>query len=147
LNKVLGAGILLGFLMLCWRRSRGTAGLVGELVLLPLVYLLAAPVSNRYHFALAVLPLAYLWVVCRQAGHKAELVALAAATLVLGTAIPDYVAVSIPFARQFFVALSQCLWVAATTLLVWVGARLFNPSQAALRADFSQDSVASRAES
>ena len=90
-EKACSLAIGLGFIFWCWRKRRDAKGLVDELILLPLVYLLAAPFSWPHHFVLALLPLTYLWAKAREA-TTAELVALYLSTLALGTELPMYVA-------------------------------------------------------
>ncbi len=65
-EKACSAAMILGFIFWCWRKRRGDRGLMDELILLPLVYLLAAPFSWTYHYILAILPLTYLWVKARE---------------------------------------------------------------------------------
>lgn len=74
-QKACSLAICLGFIFWCWRKRRDAKGLIDELILLPLVYLLAAPFSWPHHFVFAVLPLTYLWAKAREA-TSSELVAL-----------------------------------------------------------------------
>jgi hypothetical protein len=124
-NKGLGTVILFGFLFWCWNKNRGTRALVRELTLLPLVYLLAAPISWRMHFVLAALPLAYLWTISRQAARNAELLTLSLSTVILGINIPDYVAVAVRETSSFFAVAAVGLWPVATAALIWTGMRIY----------------------
>jgi hypothetical protein len=114
----------LGFLFWCARRGNAARGLVHELILLPLVYLLAAPFSWQPHFALAVLPLTYLWAKAREAS-SGEVAALSLSTLTLGTDLPMYVAAYSPWAGPHLIMLAIALWPAATCALLWVGMRMY----------------------
>ena len=127
---------MLGFLFWCWRKRSDAKGLIGELILLPLVYLLAAPFSWAYHFVFALLPLTYLWAKAREA-TSAELVALYLSTLVLGTEIPMDIAVYSPWAGPHLIAVAIALWPAATCAIIWVGMRthLRTHEEAALRSE------------
>ena len=66
-EKACSLAIGLGFIFWCWRKRQDAKGLVDELILLPLVYLLAAPFSWPHHFVFALLPLTYLWAKAREA--------------------------------------------------------------------------------
>jgi hypothetical protein len=113
----------LGFLFWCWRKRRDAKGLIDELILLPLVYLLAAPFSWPPHFVLAVLPLTYLWA---KAGGATvwELVALCLSTLTLGSELPMYLSALSPWAGPHLIVLAIALWPAATCAILWVGMRM-----------------------
>jgi len=113
----------LGFLFWCWRTRKDSGGMVSELVLLPLVYLLAAPFSWQPHFVLAVLPLAYLWTKAGEA-TSGELAALFLGTLTLGTDLPMYLAAYSPWAGPYLIMLAIALWPAATCAILWVGMRM-----------------------
>jgi len=123
-----GLAIGLGFIFWCWRRRRDAKGLVDELILLPLVYLLAAPFSWPHHFVLALLPLTYLWAKAR-AATSAELVALFLSTLVLGTELPMYIAAYTSGGSPHLIIVAIALWPAATCAIIWVGTRLYLRSQ------------------
>ena len=134
-EKACSLAIGLGFLFWCWRKRRDAKGLMDELILLPLVYLLAAPFSWPHHFLLAVFPITYLWAKAREA-TSAELVALYLGTLVVGTELPMYVAAYSPVASPYLIIVAIALWPAATCALIWVGMRMylraqvFDPQQA-----------------
>jgi alpha-1,2-mannosyltransferase len=123
-EKACSVLILVGFVFWCWRRTRDAKGLVEELVLLPLVYLLVAPFSWANHFALAALPLTYLWAKSREA-TSSELVALCLSTLVLGTELPMYLAAHSPWANPYLIIAAIALWPAATCAIIWVGMRMY----------------------
>lgn len=126
-EKGCSAAICLGFFFWCWHRRKDAKGLVDELILLPLVYLLAAPFSWPHHFLFAVLPLTYLWAKAREA-TSAELVALYLSTLVLGTELPMYVAAYTSLGNPYFIIVAIALWPAATCAIIWVGIRMYNRS-------------------
>jgi alpha-1,2-mannosyltransferase len=128
-EKACSLAIALGFLFWCWRKRRDAKGLVDELILLPLVYLLAAPFSWPHHFDLAILPLTYLWAKAREA-TSAELVALYLSTMVLGTELPMEIAAYSPWANSNLIIVAIALWPAATCALIWVGMRMSLRSQA-----------------
>ena len=127
--------ILIGFLFWCWRKRRDAKGLVEELVLLPLVYLLAAPFSWVNHFALAVLPLTYLWAKSREAnllrtGHALSQHAGP------GDRTPHVHGSIFALASPYLIIVAIALWPAATCAIIWVGMRMylrpwvFNPQPA-----------------
>jgi hypothetical protein len=128
-EKVCGMAIGLGFIFWCWRKRKDAKGLVDELILLPLIYLLAAPFSWPHHFVLALLPLTYLWAKAREA-TTSELVALFLSTLTLGTELPMYLAAYSPWAGPHLIILATALWPAATCAIIWVGIRMYSRSQA-----------------
>jgi hypothetical protein len=123
-EKACSVLILIGFLFWCWRKTRDAKGLAEELILLPLVYLLVAPFSWANHFALAALPLTYLWAKSGEAAAS-ELVALCLSTLVLGTELPMYVAAYSPWANPYLIIVAIALWPAATCAIIWVGMRMY----------------------
>jgi hypothetical protein len=114
----------LGFIYWCWRKGRDARGLIDELILLPLVYLLAAPFSWPHHFALAILPLMYFWMKAREA-TSSELMALSLSTLVLGTELPMYIARFSPWASPSLIIAATGLWPAATVAILWASARIY----------------------
>jgi hypothetical protein len=122
-EKACSVAIGLGFLFWCWRRRKDAKGLVDELILLPLIYLLAAPFSWPHHFVLAVLPLTYLWAKAREA-TSSELVALCLGTLALGIELPMYLAAYSPWAGPRLIVLAIALWPAAICAIIWVGMRM-----------------------
>jgi len=134
-EKACSLAIGLGFIFWCWRKRRDAKGLIDELILLPLIYLLAAPFSWPHHFVLAILPLTYLWAKAREA-TSGELVALYLSTLVLGTELPMYIAAYSPVAGPYLIIVAIALWPAATCAVIWVGMRMsirsqvFDPQQA-----------------
>jgi hypothetical protein len=128
LEKGCSLAIAMGFLFWCWRKRKDAKGLIDELVLLPLVYLLAAPFSWVYHFVFAVLPLTYLWAKVREA-TSAELVALSLSTLALGTELPMDIAVYSPWANSHLIILAIALWPTATSAIIWVGMRMYGRSR------------------
>lgn len=127
-EKACGLAIGLGFIFWCWRKSRDAKGLVDELILLPLVYLLAAPFSWPHHFVLALLPLTYLWAKAREA-TTGELAALYLSTLALGTELPMYVAAYTSGGSPYLIIVAIALWPAATCAIIWVGMRMYLRSQ------------------
>jgi alpha-1,2-mannosyltransferase len=127
-EKACSLAIVLSFLLWCWRKRRDAKCLVDELILLPLVYLLAAPFSWVYHFVFALLPLAYLWAKAREA-TSAELAALSLGTLALGTELPMDIAVYSPWAGTHLINVAIALWPLATGAIIWVGVRLYIRSQ------------------
>jgi alpha-1,2-mannosyltransferase len=127
-EKACSLAIGLGFLFWCWRKRKDAKGLMDELILLPLVYLLAAPFSWPHHFLLAVLPLTYLWAKAREA-TSTELVALSLGTLALGTELPMYLAAFSPVASPHLIIVAIALWPVATCAIIWVGTRMYLRSQ------------------
>jgi hypothetical protein len=127
-EKACGAAISLGFFFWCWRKRKDAKGLIDELILLPLVYLLVAPFSWAQHFVLAALPLAYLWAKAREA-TSGELVVLFLGTLALGTELPLYIAAWSPLANPYLIIVGIGLWPAATCAIIWVGMRMYLRSQ------------------
>jgi len=127
-EKACSLAIGLGFIFWCWRKRRDAKGLVDELILLPLVYLLAAPFSWSDHFVLALLPLTYLWAKAREA-TTGELVALCLSTLALGTELPMYVAAYTSAGGPNLIILAIALWPTATCAIIWVGMRMYLRSQ------------------
>jgi hypothetical protein len=123
-QKACSMAIGLGFLFWCWRKRRDDKGLIDELILLPLIYLLAAPFTWAHHYVLAILPLTYLWAKAREA-TSAELVVLSLSTLLLGTELPMYIAAYSPWGSSFLIMLAIALWPAATCALIWVGTRMY----------------------
>jgi hypothetical protein len=127
-EKACSAAMVLGFIFWCWRKRKDSKGLTDELILLPLVYLLAAPFSWDNHFVLVILPLTYLWAKAREA-TSGELVALYFGTLALGTDLPMYVAAYSPWASPNLIIVAIALWPAATCATIWVGMRTYLRSQ------------------
>ena len=127
--KVCGVAVILGFLFWCWKKSKEANGLIEELIVLPLVYLLVSPFSWGHHFLLAVFPLTYLWARSREA-TDVEMVTLSLSTLALGTALPGYMAAVSPWARPLLTVLAIALWPAATLAVIWVGMRMYVRSRA-----------------
>jgi len=103
--------------------------LVDELILLPLIYLLAAPFSWPHHFVFALLPLTYLWAKARHAPTR-ELLALYLSTLILGTELPMYLAAYTSAGNFVLIIAAIALWPAATCAILWVGMRTYRRSQA-----------------
>jgi hypothetical protein len=126
-SEVCSLAIGLGFIFWCWRKRKDDSGLVDELILLPLVYLLAAPFSWPHHFVLAILPLAYFWAKAR-AATSAELTALYLSTLILGTELPMYIAAYTLAGSRALVIAAVALWPAATCAIIWVGTRMYTRS-------------------
>ena len=127
-EKACSVAIGLGFIFWCWRKRNDAKGLMDELILLPLVYLLAAPFSWPHHFLLAVLPLTYFWAKAREA-TLAELLALYIGTLALGTELPMYLAAFSPVANSYLIIAAIALWPLATCAIIWVGMRMYLRSQ------------------
>jgi hypothetical protein len=127
-NKACSLAIGLGFLFWCWQNRKDAKGLIDQLILLPLICLLAAPFSWQGHFLLAVLPLTYIWVRAREA-TSGELVALYLSTLILGTDLPLYIAAYSPLANPYLIIVANALWPMATCAIIWVGMRLSVRSQ------------------
>jgi hypothetical protein len=100
-----------------------------ELILLPLVYLLAAPFSWTYHYILAILPLTYLWVKAREA-TTGELWALYLGTMAVGTDLPMYIGAYSPWATPSLIIVAIALWPVGTGALIWAGMRMYSRSQA-----------------
>ena len=127
-HRAFGLAIGLGFLLWCWKKSKDAHGLIEELILLPLLYLLLAPFSWDHHFLLAVLPLTYIWANSRKA-TDAEMVLLSLSTLALATTLPIDLAFDSPWARPLFIILAIALWPAATSAIIWVGMRMYGRSR------------------
>ncbi len=126
-SKACSLAIGLGFIFWCWRKRKDSVGLVDELILLPLVYLLAAPFSWQHHFVFALLPLTYLWAKAREA-TPAELAALYLSTLALGTELPMYLSAYALGGNGALIILAIALWPAATCAILWVGMRMYGRS-------------------
>jgi hypothetical protein len=126
-EKVCSLAIGLAFLYWCWRKRRDAKGLVNELILLPLVYLLTAPFSWPHHYVLAILPLTYFWVKAR-ASTIAELAALYLCTLALGTELPTYIGAYTSLGSPAFIVAAIAIWPAATCVLIWLGMRMYTRS-------------------
>jgi hypothetical protein len=126
--KAFGVAAILVFLFWCWKKSKDASGVIDELILLPLVYLLAAPFAWGHHFLLAVLPLTYLWAKSREASGV-EMVTLSLSTLALGTVLPNYIAAVSPWAKPLLTVLATALWPAATSAVIWVGVRMYARSR------------------
>jgi glycosyl transferase family 87 len=98
LTKALSLG-LYGAVLLCLRRkNKQPTQMAYELALLTLVLLLISPISWRNHSVLAILPLLYLWLHAGRNGgdwKNLELIALGAATLLIGTPYLDHLAVRV----------------------------------------------------
>jgi hypothetical protein len=127
-EKGCSLAIGLGFLYWCWRKRKDAKGLTDELILLPLVYLLAAPFSWTHHYVLAILPLTYLWAKAREAAPS-ELVMLSLSTLLIGTELPMYLAAYSPWTNPYLIIAVIALWPAATCAIIWVGMRMYLRSQ------------------
>jgi Gpi18-like mannosyltransferase len=122
--KACGVAAILVFLFWCWKKSKDASGVIDELIVLPLIYLLVAPFSWDHHFLLAVFPLTYLWARSREA-TDVEMVTLSLSTLALGTTLPIYVAVGSAWASPLLTVLAIALWPAATSAIIWVGMRMY----------------------
>jgi alpha-1,2-mannosyltransferase len=127
-HKACGVAVILVFLFWCWKKSKDASGVINELIVLPLVCLLVAPFSWGHHFLVAVFPLTYLWASAREA-TDVEMVTLSLSTLALGTALPNYIAASSPWARPLLTVLAIALWPAATSAVIWVGMRMYARSR------------------
>ena len=127
-EKACSVVIVLGFLFWCWRKRKDAKGLIDELIVLPLIYLLAAPFSWPHHFLFALLPITYFWAKAREA-TSTELAALCISTLVLGTELPMYISAYSPLANHNLIILAIALWPAAACAIIWVAMRLYIRSQ------------------
>jgi len=124
-NRALSLLLYCGTLSYFWHRCRSARKLVYELMVLPLVILLASPESFRHHYLLAALPLLYLWLTSREwVGDRValRLAALGIATLVIGTPFPDYVITSVR--NSGIDLLLTSLYSAATILLIWFASKV-----------------------
>ncbi len=128
-EKVCSLAIGLAFLYWCWRKRRDAKGLVDELILLPLVYLLAAPFSWPHHFVLAILPLTYLWMKTRD-GTALEPAVLYLCTLAIGTELPTYIAAYTSLGSPGLIIAAIAIWPIATGALLWLGMRISTRSLA-----------------
>lgn len=88
----LSATLYIGLLSFFYRRRNSQGGLVSELAAIALLSLLISPVSWRHHFLLALIPLIYLWLPETKILKQWQLIALTAATLIIGTPFADYAA-------------------------------------------------------
>jgi hypothetical protein len=125
-GKALSALFYLGFLLWCWTKRKLVGGLIHELLFLTLVSLLVTPVIWRQSYLLAVPSLLYLWVKTYQEAVAAttfEIGLLAVATVVLGNALPEYIAGKL---GTFFELLVVGLWVGSTVGLIWLGMRMYH---------------------
>ena len=123
-HKACGVAVILVFLIWCWKKRKDASGVIDELIVLPLIYLLVAPFGWGHHFLLAVFPLTYLWARSREA-TDVEIVTLSLSTLALGTALPNYMAAASPWARPLLTVLAIALFPAATLAVIWVGMRMY----------------------
>jgi alpha-1,2-mannosyltransferase len=123
-HKAFAVVVILIFLFWCWEKSKHASGVIDELVVLPLIYLLVAPFSWGHHFLLAVFPLAYLWASSR-AATDVEMVTLSLSTLALGTDLLHYIADVSPWAKPLLTVLAVALSPAATAAIIWVGMRMY----------------------
>lgn len=128
-EKICGAVIILTYVLWCWREQKSSEGLVDELVLLPLVYLLAAPFSWPHHFTLALLPLVYIWGKGYEATSR-ELVALYVSSMILGTELPIYLTAYTSAGSPALIIPAIALWPAATCAIIWAGTRIYSRSTA-----------------
>jgi hypothetical protein len=116
----------LAFYLWCWKKSRGSQGLVHELALAPLLYLLTSPVAWTHHFILALVPLVYLWMKSQDTRvevSSSESAVLVAVTLVLGTAAPNYLAGGLNNSVLYTLVMGS--WVLATLALIGVGMKMY----------------------
>jgi hypothetical protein len=130
LTRLLSLLLYGGTLYYYWRRCRSAKNLVYELMVLPLVILLASPESFRHHYLLAALPLLYLWVNSQTwvEDHLAvRLAALGVATLVIGTPFADYVITSVR--NSAIDLLLTSFYPAATILLIWLATEVLSPDE------------------
>jgi alpha-1,2-mannosyltransferase len=124
--KALDIILAMAFFLWCWKKSRGPQGLVHELALAPLLYLLISPVSWTHHFILALVPLVYLWMKSQGARLGAtvgEIAVLAVASLVFGVAAPTYLAGGLNNSILYLFVIG--LWVLATVALLCVGMSMY----------------------
>ncbi len=126
-EKACSLAIGLAFLYWCWQKRRDAKGLVDELILLPLVYLLTAPFAWPHHYVLAILPLTYFWAKSRTSPFI-ELAALYLCTLALGTELPSYVAAYTSLGSPALIIIAIAIWPAATCVLIWLGMRMYTRS-------------------
>jgi hypothetical protein len=88
----LSAVLYVGILFFFYRQRNSQEALVSELAAVALLSLLISPVSWRHHFLLALIPLIYLWLPETKLLKQWQLIALTAATLIIGTPFADYAA-------------------------------------------------------
>jgi hypothetical protein len=124
-NKALSASAYCAFLLWCWRRSADSISLIVEMTLLPLAVLLISPMSWGQYWVLTILPLTHLWLRTRERYlqvSRLDLVLLTTATLIFGSAVPEFVAQAIgPYAEVAVMG----AWVASTLAILWVGMRMY----------------------
>ncbi len=124
-NKVVSAVGYLAFLFWCWRKRRDSRGLVFQMILLPFVVLLVLPINWSHNYVISLVPLTFLWVRSREhaaAISKVDLILLTAATLILGSGVPDYLARAVGPLGELLV---MGAWIAAALALIAVGVRLY----------------------
>jgi len=88
----LSAMLYIGMLAFFYRQRNSQGALVSELAAIALLSLMISPVSWRHHFLLALIPLIYLWLPETKILKQWQLIALVAATLIIGTPFADYAA-------------------------------------------------------
>jgi Glycosyltransferase family 87 len=124
--KALAIILSLAFFLWCWKKTRGPKGLVHELALAPLLYLLTSPVADTHHFILALVPLIYLWMKSqdtRVSASSGETAVLVAASLVFGVAALSYLAGGVN--NSILYLFVMVLWVLATMALIWGGMSMY----------------------
>jgi alpha-1,2-mannosyltransferase len=98
LGMILYAGMLLSF----YRLHKSHEALGAELAAIALVSLLISPISWRHHFLLALIPLIYLWLPGTKLFRLWQLIALTAATLIIGTPFANYAVLHLHGLAQLF---------------------------------------------
>lgn len=83
---VLYAGMLLYFYR--WRKNQPALG--SELAAIALLTLVVSPMAWRHHYLLALIPLILLWLPGTMPLNRRRLIALTAATLIIGTPFAEY---------------------------------------------------------
>ena len=93
--KVPAIVLCLAFFLWCWKKGAGQRGLVHELALAPLIYLLVSPLAWDAHYILALIPLVYLWMKfqdTRVGASPGQIAILTGSTLLFGVTAPSHLA-------------------------------------------------------
>jgi hypothetical protein len=91
LSKIIAGGIFAAFLLGIRRRSAGDTHLVAEFITTAVLATVLSPLSWRHGYVLTILPLVYYWARYTRSTPAGSLgVALFAATLLIGSVIPQW---------------------------------------------------------
>lgn len=116
--KALGALLYGGMLLFFYRRHKDQAALGAELAAVALLTLVISPIAWRHHYLVALIPLVYLWLPGTIPLKRWQLIALSAATLIIGTPFVDY---AIVILRGNWRLLANSLQPLATLVVLALG--------------------------